>query len=192
VILWHGNLPIDVSSLSVAISIIKSNPDCWDENYRQWSSFHILDRPESILNDFYLQVANKISSDLTLYNRVQFEQSYWMQIYPPNSKGHSRHDHFSGNELFSWVHFIKPMKPCFHFLVDGQKIYPPHQNAGDFIVFPSWALHAVDDNDSNSDRIVIAGNVGMKTLNTEYYDGKSKFCACHKINSNILVWEIID
>ncbi len=191
-ILWHGNFPIDIDSISGPINTIKSNPECWDDTLKQWSSFHIWNRPESILNDFYMQVADRVSRDLTLYERVQFEQAYWMQIYPPNSKGHPRHDHYSGNEMYSWVHFIKPVKKSFHFLVGGTKVYPEQQNAGDIIVFPSWALHAVDDNDTDSERVVIAGNVGMKTLHTEYVDGKSKFCACHKINKNILVWEIID
>ena len=79
-ILWHGNFPIDIDSISGPINTIKSNPECWDDNLKQWSSFHIWNRPESILNDFYMQVADRVSRDLTLYERVQFEQAYWMQL----------------------------------------------------------------------------------------------------------------
>jgi len=191
-ILWHGNFPLDYSSIESSVASIKSNPICWDEDLKQWSSYFLYDRPDKILTNFYVKIAERVSKDLTLYERVKYKQAYWMQIYPPKSKGHPQHDHFTGDEIYSWVHFIKPTENCFHFLVSGEKVYPPQQNAGDYIVFPSWALHAVDGNDTNDERIVAAGNVMMETLRTDYHDGTTKINTCHKFSDNALVWEVDD
>ena len=100
---------------------------------------------------------------------------FWLQVYEPGSSGHDIHDHWSGNEMFSWVHFLKPVNKSFHFLVEGQKVYPKRQNPGDFIVFPSWALHAVDGNDTDDERVVIAGNVMMDSFNVDYNNGHVKY-----------------
>jgi hypothetical protein len=192
VILWHGNFPVDSDTISHVVTKIKSNPNCWDGNLKQYSSYFIWDRPECILNDFYMGISEVVTKDLTLYDRVEYNQSYWTQIYPPNSHGHPKHDHFTGDEVYSWVHFLKPVNKSFHFLVNGEKVYPEQQNPGDYIVFPSWALHAVDDNLSDEERVVIAGNVVLRTISLDYPSGRRKQNICHKINNNIILWEVID
>ena len=78
-----------------------------------------------------------------------------------------------------------------HFtLVDGKKVYPEQQNAGDFIVFPSWALHQVDINDTFDDRVVIiAGNILWDTLNTVKEGKVTKQTKCFSVSDTLCLWE---
>lgn len=166
---------------------LKSNPSSFSEKMNHFSSYYIKQqqRPEYVLLELYNEITNHVLENLTLSNRIDhWGETYWMQVYPQNSGGHQMHDHFTGNEVYSWVHFLRPVKKCFHFIVNGQKVYPEQQNPGDYIVFPSWALHAVDRNDSNQDRVVIAGNVILNSISVG-----QKLSRCHMINRNVLVWE---
>ena len=123
---------------------------------------------DRILNDGYINILEKATKDLGLYYRCDYYCDYWTQVYPatPAPLGtHFTHDHFSGVELFSWVHFLRPTsKKCFRFLDShGASIYP-EQKEGDFIIFPSWALHRVDANEEDEDRVVVAGNALAKSI----------------------------
>jgi len=174
---------------------LKSNPSSFSENANHFSSYYLEchQRPENVLHELYREITNHVLKNLTLSNRVEhWGETYWMQVYPPGSKGHGIHDHFTGNEAYSWVHFLRPIKKSFYFLIDGNKVYPKQQNPGDYIVFPSWALHGVDTNESSQERVVIAGNLILNTLIVNYSSEKQKITRCHKINRNVLVWETID
>ncbi len=92
---------------------------------------------------------------------ANFDSSIWAQIYTPtNNSRHPAHNHWSDVAVdFSWVHFIKtPDKRCFRF-TNG---HIPPQNDGDFIIFPSWAVHTILPFSGECDRMVVAGNVMLK------------------------------
>lgn len=186
-IIWSGNFLLDDTTINNLSSQLKFNRGSYSERQNHFSSYYLKDdeRPESVLSTLYQEITNHLLTQLTLAGRVDhWGDTYWMQVYPPGSGGHESHDHFTGNELYSWVHFLRPVKKSFNFIVDGQKVYPEQQNPGDFIVFPSWALHSVDVNDTDTDRVVIAGNLILNSLSV-----RQKLSRCHMINRNILVWE---
>ena len=61
------------------------------------------------------------------------------------------------------VHFIKtPDKKCFRF-TNG---FIPPQDDGDFVLFPSWAIHQIQPHSEKDDRIVVVGNVSL--INAHY------------------------
>lgn len=82
-------------------------------------------------------------------------------MYDHTTDGHGTHSHFDGGPALSWVHFVDvPKQKCFYFLDSfGNKHYPNHQSSGDFIVFPSWALHGCDKVSQSEERIIAAGNL---------------------------------
>ena len=46
-------------------------------------------------------------------------------------------------------------------------------------MFPSWALHAVDVNTDESDRVVVSGNVGIEFISESFVkrsEERSKTC----------------
>ena len=191
-ILWSYNLPLDGDTIDMVSSQVKCDSN-FDNHFNQYTTYFSSNRPEYVLKDFYIDVINHCNDHLTMSNRLEWDLSYWMQIYPPDSNGHhGAHDHYTGDELYSWVHFLKPVKKAFHFLVNGKKVYPEQQNRGDFIVFPPWALHAVDGNDTNLERAIIAGNVVVKKLITDHKDGSQLTRVCHTINRDIRLWENIN
>ena len=192
-ILWDGNFNIEYATIESMCSKLKTIPKAYVLSHNHYSSYQLdtEEKPDFILNDFYKQVIEHVCKKLTTYERSRYRWSYWLQVYEPGSLGHGVHDHWSGSEMFSWVHFLKPVNKSFHFLVEGQKVYIEKQNAGDFIVFPSWALHAVDGNDTNDERVVIAGNVLMDSLNVDYGDGHVKYSTCTRINKETH-WSVID
>ena len=190
-ILWSGNYQFDDGTIEMMSLRLQASSGAYEPNDDHYSSYHldIKDRPDYMMKDFYTEITNHVLTKLSLYDRIRYHQSYWMQLYKPGSKGHGVHDHWSGNEVYSWVHFLKPVKKCFYFIIDGQKVYPEQQNPGDFIAFPSWLLHKVDVNDTNEDRIVVAGNVMFNSLEVYYERNVTKRTICHRINDNLCLWE---
>ena len=76
---------------------------------------------------------------------------------------HSGHTHFgiNKNTIISWVHFLKvPNVDCFRF-TDGTNHLTPQQNEGDLLVFPSYCRHQVIQHNTNTTRIVVAGNISL-------------------------------
>ena len=100
-------------------------------------------------------------------NISKIKLSYWVQVYGKNAI-HGKHTHFivGKNAIISWVHFLKvPEKPCFRF-TDGTDWFFPHQNEGDFLVFPSYTQHEVIPHQEDSNRIVVAGNIHINEHNS--------------------------
>ena len=93
--------------------------------------------------------------------------------------------HFTGQEILSWVHFIRPTsKKCFYF-IDGTGHHTyPHQHEGDFIMFPSWMMHGADPNTEDEDRCVVAGNIILHKI-----DSPRLVSTSHWVNENITLWE---
>jgi len=193
-IIWEGNFNVDSDTIESISSELKTIPKAHFLDQGLYSSYRLSaeEGPNFILNDFYGQVIEHVCKQLTTYERSRYRWHFWLQVYEPGSSGHDIHDHWSGNEMFSWVHFLKPVNKSFHFLVEGQKVYPKRQNPGDFIVFPSWALHAVDGNDTDDERVVIAGNVMMDALNVDYNNGHVKYTTCTTITKDVYVWNVVD
>tara|TARA_Y100000004_G_C8784436_1_gene356439 strand:- start:97 stop:687 length:591 start_codon:yes stop_codon:yes gene_type:complete len=98
-------------------------------------------------------------------------QQLWVQLYTKEFSDKSKvgctlHNHYTGPQnLFSWVHFVDvPDEKCFYWQAKdgdgwGEKQYPELQSTGHLVVFPSWCWHGVDRVISQSDRVVVAGNI---------------------------------
>ena len=182
-IIWRNNYrPIDQlypdnNDILDVVSQLRSIPETYDPtlNYHTSYFIHPSRRPERRFVEFYSKILDEVITDVGLKHRAEMDYEMWMQVYTRDSKTFNKHDHFSGNEFLSWVHFVKPeSKPCFHFLDSkGNKIYP-EQKEGDFIVFPSWILHEVDPPKDHGDRIVISGNIMPVTLLIDNPDDQVK------------------
>ena len=177
-ILWSCNELIDDDIINSTILKLKNHPLCYEKKSNFYSSYFTPpnERPEKGLKKFYNSIINEASKDLTLYNRFEFDNHFWMQLYTMNGGTLTEHHHYQPTVIFSWVHFIRPTQTkCFHFLNHkNEKIYPDHQDKGDFILFPSYLLHAVDMNTSENDRVIIAGNVTVKKLTDKFSKGFGK------------------
>lgn len=176
IILWTDNFNLDSQKLDKAVEETLKLPDCLvkvedDEFYH--STYYIQDifeHPEIVFLEEYKSEIAKFMKSMGLYERTAFTFNHWMQVYRGNQSGHPVHEHFKFNTFFSWVHFIRPTKnKCFYFTKHGgEKVYP-EQNPGDFIVFPSWAKHGVDANTEDVERVVIAGNIMVATIHTDFH-----------------------
>ena len=135
-------------------------------------------------DEYYYNIINEVTTDLGLYHRCEYECYHWLQVYD-KEVGHELHDHHQNSSIFSWVHFINPLDTkCFYFSdSDGNKFYPP-QKKNNFIVFPSWASHEIENSPIRG-RAVIAGNVFFKKLKSSI--GLSTY---HKIHDKLSVWEV--
>jgi len=113
------------------------------------------------LKELYSDIISRCLKDLGLYHTCEYGVNMWMQMYDHTTCGHEDHSHFDMGSALSWVHFIDvPKQKCFYFLDSfGKKHYPDHQGSGDFIVFPSWALHGCDKVSQPGERIIAAGNL---------------------------------
>ena len=188
-IIWRTNHPLSKDIIDPIVLSLKNNDKAckYYKDFKFYSSFIVpLDeRPDYQLASFYLNFLEKeAGSDLGLTGRVDVSVPFWMQIYVKGGGTHRSHDHFTGKEIISWVHFLRPSsKKCFYFLNSkGEKTYPI-QNEGDFIMFPSWAIHGVDPHTDDEDRVVVAGNIIINHIITP----EIKACA-YTIGNGITVW----
>ena len=138
------------------------------KNERLYSSYKMLNHSEEEKvfldesNKFYSRLANLIITRMGLSGRVQHKMQYWFQVTNLYTSGHVEHEHFSGNEIFSFVHFIQvdENSPCFTWVMsEPANNWKPGEKNGDIIVFPPWAAHKVDRPSSKTKRIVVAGNI---------------------------------
>ena len=150
------------------------------------------DRPESIWKDKYDAIIARALADLGVLKRVDYFYQYWMQTYNSGDEAHFTHDHFSSIELFSFVHFVRPTsKKCFAFLDSYGKSNYPKQDAGDFIVFPSWALHRVEPHGLDEKRCVVSGNLSVRSIHCPLGRNEGfKSADVHFINDKTLVWSL--
>lgn len=126
------------------------------------TSYSKNDKDLTFLLPFYGELISDGMTHLNLESRVTYNYVIWYQCYNKKSTTHGVHDHYSGDEILSWVHVISTGNDkCFYFVIDGQKVYPECQKDGDFFMFPSWMLHGVDTVKDDGDRLIVAGNVAL-------------------------------
>ena len=174
-ILWSSNETIEDDVIDSIIEKLKNHPLCYNKEANYYSSYYTPtnERPEKKLGKFYDSIIKKASKKLTLYNRFDYDNYYWMQLYTKDGGTIDAHHHFHPTTIFSWVHFIRPTdNKCFHFVNHAnEKNYPIQQKKGDFILFPSYMLHAVDVNKLDVERVVVAGNITIKKLSDKFSKG---------------------
>jgi len=193
-ILWSGNYEIEDDLIELVKSQIKDNQSSFDQTFKLYTTYFLSEtssRPEVIFLDYYAKIIQEMTKELSLYHRSQYSFPFWAQLYTNKSKRFEPHDHFSGSEILSWVHFLSDTtKKCFYFIdSDGNKTYP-EQKKGDFIAFPAWTLHAADP-PSDKERIVISGNVSLSMIQTQIDSFNYSKCSYHKVEGKRLgLWDV--
>jgi hypothetical protein len=186
-IIWKTNYNIPKEEIDSLISDLKKDDRSFGKDIKFYSSYYlpVSERPEKKITSVYNDIITKGSKQLGLFNRADLTVPFWMQVYPKDCGAHKFHMHFCGQEILSWVHFLRPSsKKCFYFIdSDGKQIYP-HQNEGDFIIFPAWAIHGVDPNTDDDDRVVVAGNILLTRIEAPETSSRS-----YLVNDNIILWE---
>lgn len=159
-ILWRSNFEFDQGDIDNLIENVISNYTRSPNLATSYYENNIHKRPEICFLKQYSKIVSQFMKDLGFFHRSNYSFDHWTQVYLSDTQfGHRVHDHWDACTPLSWVHFIKPAPlPCFYFLDSQGKKSWPKQDKGDFIVFPSWALHAVV---GSADRAVVAGNVSV-------------------------------
>ena len=168
-ILWYDNIPIDEELLSDTIDIIVSG----DQEFRGGDNYHTSyfmnsnngNGADSIFQGYYNNIVDRILIDLGLHHRSSCKVGTWMQVYT-TGQNMRIHDHYGGGELVSFVHFVQPIDSKVFYFYDSNnnKIYPDEQKKNDFIVFPPWLQHGVDNNKTTDKRAIISGNVMLDLM----------------------------
>lgn len=192
-ILWRKNIPLDNSIHNQLVKELKSETfyESSENLYTSYRKSNLFDQT-GIIGKYYDSLISEIMSDLSLKERSNYTMRWWAQLYNSNTAGHNDHDHFTGYECVSWVHFVNtPKQKCFYFINDkNEKFYIDHQSSGDFIVFPSWAKHGAEKViEDNFDRLIVAGNIGMQYIRN--VEGKYNLVLQPpKIaHQNLIVWK---
>jgi len=157
---WHHkNIKFPKEEIDIVISKLKQVPTLPKTNC--FTSFHLNNiHPESIWYENYSKILENILSDIGIGN---YKYYYWSQLYIDGSS-HGVHNHFPGDDL-SFVHFIQvPNEPLFRFTNTIGDYYIPHQFEGDIICFPSWVWHEVIVNKSNTERLIVSGNINITDM----------------------------
>ena len=161
-ILYHKNTPLPSDLLEFITSTVKQEK-YRDGMYTTCKDYDVC-QP---LYKFYNQLIKRAMFRLTL-SHADFKQYIWVQLYEKSTAAHPKHNHHSEKDHLSWVHFIKtPDKKCFRFTNTST----PPQDDGDFIIFPSWAVHEIQPHSEKDDRIVVVGNVSL--INAHYTQNDS-------------------
>ena len=190
-IIWRGNYLLDDGEVQGVKDALMAHPESYkaDKNAdgNIWSSYFIgdiYDRPEIVFLDVYKRLAYEISKSFHLTQSIS-SFDYWSQLYDGN---HIAHNHHSGINLYSFVHFVEPVGKNFHFLdCHNNKRYPKQEKC-DIIVFPSWATHAIDAS-YGKDRFTIAGNIEFATLSIGNTGSNYRNT---KVRSNLFIMEKLD
>jgi len=169
-IIWNKNIKIDKKTVNNLFTFINQDKFFNEEQNLYTSYFDTGDTISKELIDYYGNIIQMVMRDLSLYSTTQYRWNAWVQMYNGTLDGHDPHHHFHPHTILSWVHFVQTpnRQKCFHFINNYQnKIYPKNQHSGDFIVFPSWALHGVDKVlNKNVNRIVVAGNISLNIFDS--------------------------
>jgi len=155
-VLWRDNFHLPEDELYRVRDELLSDSKCFDGEI--YSSYYNKDwetRPDYSLVGYYMEAIRRMAKDLHLMHH-DFSVEHWMQIYDGE---HQHHTHFDPDVFLSFVHFIRPMgDDNFQFVGLDDTFHCPQQKPGDFIVFPSWAIHRVKSSLGN-ERMVVAGNL---------------------------------
>ena len=159
---WYilGNWKLDVNQLNNLEQSLLVKENC--KAVGLYTTYDTDNQHLNFLKDFYQNIVDEIAKQQTFYNYSQIEYEFWVQLYR-NTGQHKAHTHFgiNYNNIVSWVHFLKmPNVNCFRF-TDGTNYLIPQQNEGDLLVFPSYCRHQVIQHNTNSNRIVVAGNIKL-------------------------------
>ena len=159
---WYilGNWKLDVNQLNNLEQSLLVKENC--KAVGLYTTYDTDNKHLSFFKDFYQNIVNEIAKQQTFYNYSEIGYEFWVQMYTNTGK-HPAHSHFgiNSNDIVSWVHFLKmPNVNCFRF-TDGTNYLIPQQNEGDLIVFPSYCRHQVIQHNTDSNRIVVAGNIKL-------------------------------
>jgi len=192
-LLWKKNYNFDPTTIDTIVSQLRENEKSLDSdlNYHTSYFFNDEEKPELVFMNQYREICDQISKDMGLYHRAGLSFDVWMQVYTNQSKTFNRHEHFSGNEFLSWVHFLRqPEEQNFYFLnSEGEKIYPEVKQ-GDLIVFPSWVLHAAAPPKSEGDRVIISGNIQVEVLLRDRSNTEVSKLMYHRFGGRFGMWEV--
>ena len=147
-------------------TLIRSNTSKSVPYGKHWTGYYLNEQGhlDTELMSTYNPKLVEILKLLGLYgkNRLFSFRSIWGQLSKEGIPCYIKdHDHYTNSsDILSWVHFVKvPKQRCFYFKKGDKKIYPPTQKAGDFIVFPSYCVHGVNERKNLEERFVVVGNI---------------------------------
>jgi len=165
----HKNIKFPEEEINTVIEGLKKLPSKEHDNFTSlhYTSYENPVNPEGIWNEVYGLILSDLLTDVGIYKMSRYSYIYWSQYYIRNSS-HNIHNHYSPhpkNDL-SFVHFLKVTDtPLFRFTnLEGEYFTPPKQNEGDFICFPSWVWHEVIPNESDQERLIVAGNIQINNM----------------------------
>tara|TARA_B100000212_G_scaffold1413_1_gene1022 strand:+ start:1334 stop:1870 length:537 start_codon:yes stop_codon:yes gene_type:complete len=167
----HKNIKFPKEEIDIVIKQLKDLPS---KKYKNFTSLHYRDNnPEKIWSEVYSLILSDLLTDVGIYKMSKYSYVFWSQYYTQNSS-HNIHNHYCPypkNDI-SFVHFLKVTDtPLFRFTnLEGEYFTPPKQNEGDFICFPSWVWHEVIPNESNQERLVVAGNIQINNMDVYQHD----------------------
>jgi len=166
---YHGNVKFSSEEIeNLKSDIDKIESEKYTEKRNCITMFFLENdlRPEMKHKDKYIDIVEKITKNVGIYNKVRYQCTYWSQLYD-NNMCHKPHNHAKLDpnfvDIISWVHFIDvPEQKCFRFLDNDDNFFvPDEQNNGDIICFPSWVWHEVIPNNTEHRRLVISGNISV-------------------------------
>tara|TARA_Y100000114_G_C11712540_1_gene304255 strand:- start:532 stop:1074 length:543 start_codon:yes stop_codon:yes gene_type:complete len=159
----HKNIKFPKEEIDLVISKLKIIPvrGLLSKNHSSWFPNSI--KPESIWNKKYSKILEDILSNMGIEQHGTYNYTFWAQLYLDGGT-HKVHNHIPDFEI-SFVHFLKvPDKPLFRFTNTVGDFYYPKQKTGDIVCFPSWVWHEVIANDTDTERLVVAGNVHITEM----------------------------
>ena len=159
-IIWRTNQSLSDGLYTEMLESIQSNHKNKNKFYTTFYYENNLDIFGKLV-PFYGNIISNMMTDLGLQHISRYQYTVWMQMNNSNTDSHNPHSHFVGMESISWVHFVNVSdQKCFYFQDSNNNKTYPDQSTGDFIAWPSWAVHGVDKLDhDNFNRIICAGNI---------------------------------
>ena len=175
-LIWSANKKISKNLHTEIINRVQVN---YKNKKKFYSSYHTLHESnknfKDILVPYYMNLIEEMMRDLGMFKRTTYTYNLWVQMYNSETTTHDPHEHFSGTtdksydyflgkEIISFNHIIDASNnKCFYFLDDdNNKIYPDHQESGDFFAWPPWRIHGVDKvQEPNVNRLIVAGNIWL-------------------------------
>jgi len=159
----HKNIKFPKEEIDNTISCLKEHQIVGD-NYSSY--FYKENYPERIWNKSYDLIMADLLKSVGIYQTSKYSYKYWAQFYMRKNL-HSVHNHFNTSQKndLSFVHFLKVTEtPLFRFVNLEGEYFLPKQDEGDLICFPSWVWHEVIPNESDQERLVVAGNIVINEM----------------------------
>jgi|TARA_E500000331_G_C17059151_1_gene627424 hypothetical protein len=162
--IWSDNIKLPHNLYDEIVNKIEKNYSNREKFYTSFyeDGYKFAD----LLVPYYGNLIEKIMRDLGMFKRTTYKYNLWVQMYNSETTTHEPHEHFTGNEILSFNHIINSSnEKCFYFLDDdNNKTYPGNQQTGDIFAWCPWLMHGVDKvKETNTNRLIVAGNVWLKT-----------------------------